>query len=96
MSVEVTRTDGDGWNGHVERSPEATPFHRLEALELFAEYADAELHLLVGTKGQEPVGVFPLFVRRQFGVATAFSPPPALRVPYLGPATLNMAKLKPR
>lgn len=96
MSVEVTRVAGDDWNRHVERSPEATPFHRLEALELFADHAGAELHLLVGRKGQEPVGVFPVFVRDRFGVATAFSPPPALRVPYLGPATLNMAKLKPR
>ena len=99
MSIDVrvaTDDDRERWNGYVERSPQGTLWHELEALRVQADHADANLHPLIGFKGQEPVGVFPVFeIKKQF-VTTAFSPPPHLRVPYLGPAFLNMGKLKQR
>jgi len=99
MSIEVrVATDGDleKWNSYVKQSPQGTLCHELEALRVQAEHADAKVHPLIGFKGQEPVGLFPVFeIRKQF-VTTAFSPPPHLRVPYLGPAFLNMGKLKQR
>jgi len=99
MSIDIrVATDGDldRWNGYVERSPQGTLCHELEALRVQADHAGATVHPLIGFKGQEPVGLFPVFeIRKQF-VTTAFSPPPHLRVPYLGPAFLNMAKLKQR
>ncbi|WP_247004874.1 GNAT family N-acetyltransferase [Halosolutus gelatinilyticus] len=99
MSIEVraaTDEDLDKWNGYVERSPQGTLCHEHEALRVQAEHADAKLHPLIGFKGQEPVGLFPVFeIQKQF-VTTAFSPPPRIRVPYLGPAFLNMGKLKQR
>ena len=92
----ATDEDVEDWNRHVERSPQGTLFHEYEALEVQAEHAGATLHPLVGYKGQEPVGVFPVFAVRKGPVTTAFSPPPHLRVPYLGPACLNLEKLKQR
>ncbi|APW99312.1 GNAT family N-acetyltransferase [Halobiforma lacisalsi AJ5] len=99
MSVNVrlaTEEDRDRWNGYVERSPQGRFWHELEALEIQAEYAGATVHPLIGFKGQEPVGLFPVFEIDKKVVTTAFSPPPHLRVPYLGPAFLNMGKLKQR
>lgn len=97
--ITVERADGDElerWNDHVERSPHACAFHRLEALEVQADHAGAELHPLVGRKGQEPVGVLPIFEISKGGMSAAFSPPPNLWVPHLGPALLNFRKLKRR
>ncbi len=99
MSVDVrvaTGDDLDRWNGYVERSPQGRLCHELEALRVQADHAGATLHPLVGFKGQEPVGIFPVFEISKRVVTTAFSPPPSLRVPYLGPAFLNMGKLKQR
>lgn len=98
MSVEVEEL-GAGrraeWERLVEKSPGTTPFHRGPLLEVVADHADATVHRLVGYKGEEPVGLFPVFVVSKGPVSTAFSPPPSLMIPYLGPALLNGAKLKP-
>ncbi|ELZ11663.1 hypothetical protein C479_06397 [Halovivax asiaticus JCM 14624] len=92
----ATDEDVSRWSDYVSRSPQGTLFHEYDALRTLAEYAGARLHPLVGFKGQEPVGVFPVFALRKGPVMTAFSPPPNLRVPALGPATLNLGKLKQR
>lgn len=99
MSIDVRqldREDSARWNDYVDRSPQAGVFHRFEALEAQATYSDATLYPLVGYVGEEPIGLFPVFGLRKALVSTAFSPPPDLRVPYLGPALLNMGKLKQR
>jgi CelD/BcsL family acetyltransferase involved in cellulose biosynthesis len=96
MSVDIEEADREAWNRHVERSPQAGTFHRYEALETLADHAGAELTALAGYKGQEPVGLFPVFAVEKWPVTAVVSPPPALHVPYLGPALLNMGKLKQR
>lgn len=97
MSVDVERVeDPERWNRHVDRSPTAGALHRFEALEVLADHAGADLLPLAGYVGEEPVGVFPLFEVSKAVVSTAVSPPPRLRVPYLGPAVLNMGKLSRR
>lgn len=98
MSIDIEEFTADRrteWDRLVDQSPDATPFHRFALLEVIADHADATLHPLVGYKGQEPVGVFPVFVVRKGPVSTAFSPPPSLKITYLGPALLNVDKLKP-
>jgi CelD/BcsL family acetyltransferase involved in cellulose biosynthesis len=98
MSVDVsafTAADATEWNRYVEQSPQTTPFHRYEALDLLADAAGADLHTLVGFKGQEPTGVLPLFeqTRGPFRLVTS---PPEMEVLSLGPALLNADKLKQR
>ena len=98
MSIEIEEFTSDRreeWDRLVDQSPGTTPFHRFPLLEVVADHADATLHPLVGYKGREPVGVFPVFVVRKGPVSTVFSPPPSLKITYLGPAMLNVAKLKP-
>ncbi len=95
--IRIERTnDLDRWNDLVERSPQGSVFHRLEALEVQAEHTGADFHPLLGYKGQEPVGLFPTFTISKGGMTTAFSPPPGIWLPHLGPALLNMGKLKRR
>jgi CelD/BcsL family acetyltransferase involved in cellulose biosynthesis len=99
MGIEVTRLDSDErdeWNQYVERTPEAMAFHRHEALTAVAEAADARLHLLCGRKGQEPVGLLPLFETTNGPLRFVHSPPPEMDLPYLGPILLNSGGLKRR
>lgn len=97
MSIEIRPlTDETGWNRYVERSPQATVFHRAECLSVLAEHAGGTAHLLAGFKGQEPVGIFPVVALSKATITTVFSPPPGLLVPYLGPALLNATGLKRR
>ncbi|SIS00969.1 lipid II:glycine glycyltransferase FemX [Natronorubrum thiooxidans] len=100
MGVEVTAldpwTDADEWNRYVERSDGTNPFYRAEALRLQADDTDSTLHLLTGFKGQEAVGLFPVFEYNKGPITGAFSPAPFSWSCYLGPSLLNVAKLKQR
>jgi len=99
MSIDIREaTDGDleNWNSYVEQSPHGDLFHCREALQIQADHMGCQLHSLVGFKGQEPVGILPIFEIKKGPFTTAFSPPPDLRIPYQGPALLNMEKLKQR
>jgi hypothetical protein len=98
MTVDIRpiSDDDERYDDIVTDSPHGTPFHRAAALDVFAEHADADLHRLVGFKGEEPVGVFPVFEVRKGPATLAVSPPPDLKVPYLGPAMVNTGKLKRR
>lgn len=99
MSIDVSRADDDAldaWDDRLSRSPHRTAFHRLDVLRVLAEQSGATLYLLVGHKGQEPVGLFPVFELTKGPVSTVFSPPPGLGVPYLGPVLLNFRKLRQR
>ena len=90
MSVEATLLrEPAEWNALVERSGDTTPFHRYEALQVIAEHSDTTLYPYVGYKGQEPIGLFPVFALRRGPLRTAFSPPPDLEISYLGPAQLE-------
>ena len=99
MSIEVTELDPAEratWDEYVRESPTGTFFHRFDVLEVVERHASARLTPLVGHKGQEPVGIFPIFEIRKGGVSTAFSPPPGLGLPFMGPIHLNEANLSRR
>jgi len=93
--TEFTREESDTWNSALERTRERTPFHRFEALRVFADHSGAELHPLVAYKGEQPVGLFPVFTVRKGPITAAFSPPPELKVSYLGPVVLAQPGMKP-
>lgn len=98
MTIEITTltdSESDSWNNYVERAPQASPFHRYEALNLLAQETESKLYTLIGFKGQEPVGLLPLFESKQ-GPFRQVASPPELEVFSLGPALLNFRKLKQR
>ncbi|WP_440991931.1 lipid II:glycine glycyltransferase FemX [Haloarchaeobius baliensis] len=93
---ELDPTDRDRWNELVETAPQGTPFHLFESLEVFARDSGTALHPLLVKKGQEPIGLFPVFDRRVGPVRVAFSPPPDLKIEYMGPVLVERQQLKPR
>ena len=99
MSIDVTRLGDDElerWDGLLERSPHATPIHREAALRVAEDHSGTTLHPLVGYKGEQPVGLFPVFEQQRGPLTLAFSPPPNLRLDYLGPVLLDPGALKRR
>jgi hypothetical protein len=99
MSIEVTTIGEDEferWNELVDQSQSGTFFHYYEVLEAIERNTAARLHPLIGYKGQEPVGIFPVFEVRKLGVGAVFSPPPGLQTLFLGPLQLNERNMKQR
>ncbi|EMA70663.1 hypothetical protein C461_00202 [Halorubrum aidingense JCM 13560] len=97
MSIDIRSLDDpSAWNSLVTTSEMATPFHLAEALDVLADESNTTVHRLVGYKGQEPCGAFPVFTKEVGPITVAFSPPPSLKVYYLGPVLLNVDKLKRR
>jgi len=90
MTLSVrTISDRDQWNSLVDTWAGATPFHWYDALSVIADHAGADLHRLVGYHGGDAVGLFPVFEIRKVGQTAAFSPPPDLKVSYLGPVVAD-------
>ncbi|WP_435346460.1 lipid II:glycine glycyltransferase FemX [Haloarchaeobius sp. HRN-SO-5] len=94
--VELGPEERDRWNDLVRMAPHGTPFHLYESLEVLADHSGTQLHALLSQKGQEPVGLFPFFERSVGPVPVAFSPPPDLKVEYLGPVLTCRQPLKRR
>lgn len=86
--MEIRELTLDDWR---DRLPETgfEVFHTPEALAVVDEYADGDLRLLGGFRGQEPVGLLPVFVREQWSFTFVLSPPPGLSVPQLGPILMS-------
>ncbi|MBT8507618.1 hypothetical protein AZH53_04190 [Methanomicrobiaceae archaeon CYW5] len=94
MKVQLYRADaGDAaeWNRIADESPQGTIFHSWHWLNIAASYSGCALHPLIGYVKNDPVGLFPLFARKQFGVNFVFSPPPHTALLYLGPTLLSDA-----
>jgi len=60
-------------------------FHTAEALRLLERHSDTDLLLYGGYKGQEPIALLPLFIKREYGMKAVLSPPPGFGVRKIGP-----------
>jgi len=84
------------WDSHIEKSPQGSIFHQYDFLKIMEKYSNSKLHLLIGYKGQQPIGLFPIFEISKGPISTVFSPPPYLLIPHLGPVLLNYETLNQR
>jgi len=82
--VDIKRLTLSEWNDALPNEA-AGVFHRAETLRVLDAHATGELQLYGGFKGQEPLGLLPVFVRNEFGARFVISPPPGYSVPRLGP-----------
>ena len=64
-------------------------FHTVEALEVLARHWSGELRLFGGFKGQEPIGLLPLFVNEHRVGRIVSSPPVGFGVGRLGPVVMS-------
>ena len=93
INIKICRNEKE-WNRLVDESTHATLFHTWKFLKIVEKHAKNKLYPLIGTKGTNPIGLYPLFYKKKTLVRMVFSPPPHCAVPYLGPLILNYNKLK--
>ena len=97
MAIEVKVADKSElgkWNEWVSLSPHGTIFHTLDWLKIVKKYKNMELIPIVGYRGNEVIGLFPLFLIKKGRFKGAFSPPPKTSIPYLGPSILRYDQIK--
>lgn len=94
IEIETIEATTPAWDDLVRRVDAGTFFHQQEVLEVVAAHSGSTLHRLVGFKGDQPIGLFPIFERSVGPVTMAFSPPPRQYVPGLGPLLLHPEQLK--
>ncbi|WP_262177321.1 GNAT family N-acetyltransferase [Haloarcula laminariae] len=85
--MEIRRLSLDEW-GDLLPDSGVGPFHQPEMLALIDEHEAGDMQLLGGFRGQQPVGLLPVFVRTMYPFRFVISPPPGLAVPWLGPVLL--------
>jgi lipid II:glycine glycyltransferase (peptidoglycan interpeptide bridge formation enzyme) len=92
MSIEVREAGKEelkNWDTYVEASPYGTIFHTRDWLNIVAKHTASTLYPLIGLKGNEVIGVFPIFYKRKGPLKMVFSPPPQTAIPYMGPILLG-------
>ena len=95
MELKIAKNeDSETWNNIVENSPQGTIFHTWEWLKIAEKHTNSKLYPVIGYKGTEPIGIYPLFLVKKKGIRLVFSPPPRTLLLYLGPAFTNFQKLK--
>ena len=85
--MRVERLTLDEWRDALPNSGFEV-FHTPEALSVLGSHAAGDLELYGGFKGQQPVGLFPVFVRRRSYGTVVTSPPPFLGA-RLGPIVMS-------
>ena len=97
MTVEIEiakKEDRKRWNQLISESIYNSIFHIWEWLEIAEKYTKSRLYPIVSYRGEEPIGVFPIFYKKKFGLKMTFSPPPSTAMGFLGPIILNYEKIK--
>lgn len=85
--MRVETLDLDEWERALPETGYEV-FHRPEALGVLDDHTRATLRLFGGFKGEQPVELLPVFVRRYGPATMVTSPPPAMNVPRLGPVLI--------
>ncbi len=85
--------DGTQWDDLLARAPFRTIFHTWEWLKIVEKHTKTKLYPIIGFKGTNPIGIFPVFYQKK-GFKLIFSPPSAASVLYLGPLIIDYEKMK--
>ena len=95
MELKVAgEKDTEEWDKLVENSPHGTIFHTWKWLKIAEKHTNSKLYPLIGYRGSEAIGIYPLFLVKKKSIRLIFSPPPKTLLLYLGPAFVNFENLK--
>jgi lipid II:glycine glycyltransferase (peptidoglycan interpeptide bridge formation enzyme) len=97
MNIELQIAGNEelkNWDMLIEQSPYGTIFHTLDWLKIVEKHTNSKLYPLIGLKGKEVIGVFPVFYTKKGLLKMVFSPTPKVGIPYMGPVLLGYENLK--
>lgn len=87
-AMNIERLSMDEWEQHLPDGGFEV-FHTPEALGVMEKHFAGNLQLFGGFKGEQPVGLLPVFVQERSIGRTVFSPPPSTGTPHLGPIVMS-------
>jgi len=85
--MKIERLDRDDWDAGLPSSGFEV-FHTAAALDTLDRHATGDLIRIGGYRGDQLVGMIPVFVRHVAGFRVISSPPPGMSVPGLGPLVM--------
>jgi hypothetical protein len=97
MTIEIriaNNADASEWDRIVSESPYGTLFHHWNWLKITQKHTRSTFYPLIGIKGGDAIGIFPLFFQKKGPVRMVFSPPPHAAIFYLGPVVVGYDLLK--
>lgn len=83
MTIELIG-DKNIWDDFVDESPYGFLSHKWDFLKIAEKYSGYTLRTYGFYKGEELLGIYPLFYKRAMGIKMIYSPPPDRGMPYLG------------
>ena len=86
--MELRRLEFREWDKYLPNQS-SWLFHGTDVLRVIDEYTSENMLLLGGFKGQEPVGLIPVFISQKFGFRLVSSPPLGLGLGRLGPIIMS-------
>ena len=69
MDIELQiaeENEREKWNMLVENSSHGTIFHTWEWLKIVEKHANMRLYPIIGMRGSNIIGIYPLFLHRNF------------------------------
>ena len=97
MNLDIKTLDSSNekiWDDIVLSSPCGTIFHTIDWLRVVENQIHAELHPLIFYKGNQPVAIYPLFIKKYGPIKVALSPASRAYMLYLGPVIDGYESLK--
>jgi hypothetical protein len=97
MTIEIRIANNDDekeWNTIISQSFHGTIFHQWNWLKITEKHSEMKLYPLIVMRGNNPLGIIPLFFQKIGPVRMVFSPPPRAALFYLGPVLIGYDKLK--
>src|SRR5271157_2170551 len=85
--------DAKQWDTLLARASYRTIFHTWKWLKIVEKDTNTKLYPLIGFKGTDPIGIFPLFYQKKGFLKIVLSPPKQ-SAPYLGPLIIDYESMK--
>lgn len=86
--------DSSLWDAIVDDNSIGTIFHKWEWLRIAEKHSRSKLYPIISLRGNEPVGIFPLFHLRRWPLKAVFSGGVGGLIPTLGPIIVGYDKIK--
>ncbi len=87
-------TNSEKWNGLLQKAPHRTIFHTWEWLKIVEKHTKTKLYPIIGFKGTNPIGIFPVFYQKKGFLKLVLSPPYKTALVYLGPLIIDYENMK--
>ena len=95
MTIDLkiaSEKDAEEWDTLVESSPHGTLFHTWKWLKIMEKNSGSKLYPMIGYKGGEIIGIFPLFQKNKKILRGVYSPIGGVETLYQGPVLVEKSK----